>query len=93
MPSPLLPAYHRPTALTHLEAHHEAAGGALAAVEEARPLEPHVDVVQIEVLPAGLALAETGGVARAGQQGECAVKCQVAWFVAPGIGAPLLRRV
>ena len=41
----------------HLEAHHEGAGGALAAVEEAGPLEAQVHVVQVQVLPLGLPLA------------------------------------
>lgn len=41
---------------THPESHHEAAGRALAAVEQARPLEPDLDVVQVQILPAGLAL-------------------------------------
>ncbi len=41
----------------HLEAHHESAGGALLAVEQARPLEPHVHIVDVQVLPVGL-LAE-----------------------------------
>lgn len=46
-----------PTTLpAHLEAHHEAAGGALAAVEQARPLEAHVHVIQVQRLPARLAL-------------------------------------
>ena len=42
----------------HLEPHHESAGGALAPVEQARPLEPRVDVVQVQVLPRGLAAAD-----------------------------------
>ena len=48
-------ASHTPPC-THLEAHHEAAGGALAAVEQARPLQPHINVIQVQVLPARLAL-------------------------------------
>lgn len=35
----------------HLEPHHELAGGALAAMEQATPLQPRVHVIQVEVLP------------------------------------------
>lgn len=41
---------------THLEAHHEAARRALAAVEQACPLEAHIHVVEVQILPASLAL-------------------------------------
>ncbi|GIL55788.1 hypothetical protein Vafri_11315, partial [Volvox africanus] len=40
---------------SYLEAHHELAGRALAAMEQTRPLHADVDVVQVEVFPLGLA--------------------------------------
>ena len=48
-------ASHTPPC-THFEAHHEAAGCALAAVKQARPLQPHINVIQVQILPARLAL-------------------------------------
>lgn len=46
--------------LAHLETHHELAGGALAAVEQAGPLETDVDIIEVKVLPLGLALLQQG---------------------------------
>ena len=67
---------------SRLEAHHEAAGRALAAVEEARPLEPHIHVVQVQVLPAGLALPAGGrgrGSAQAWVGGKRTTGADGAW--------------
>lgn len=45
----------------HLDAHHELGGCALVAVEEPCPLEPDVDIVQVQVLPLCVALTQEGG--------------------------------
>mmetsp|Transcript_18000 Transcript_18000/g.44336 ORF Transcript_18000/g.44336 Transcript_18000/m.44336 type:complete len:260 (-) Transcript_18000:21-800(-) len=50
----------REDAVVHLAPDHEGLRRVLGAVEEARPLETEIDVVEIKVLPRGLACAQLG---------------------------------
>lgn len=49
-----------PALRTHLEPHHEALWGTLAPVEQSGKLHADVHIIQVQVLPLGLSIAQQG---------------------------------